>query len=322
MGSPGGQLPYLECRLERAHDLAAILTVLQLKEKEKEGQRIFCQASSTGLKLTAQSAGKDVAIHAWMFSDAFREYKYVGNQEMTLKLPLAPLLNCLGMFGERSSLVLCYPSGPSDELRFKLEEDGAMSECCLRTLVLDDAPAQMEGSFFAPTEPMCIFEPLKPEVWHQALSEFDTQTMNVPDAQLHVSLKVSGPTVGSVNLRAATLESDSEVVIPAECLRALNVPQEISASGEVAHRYHVSSVLACCHQAAKQAKGVKVRFNKNGAMSNQFILPGREQKQLFVESLVSPLADLGQAPQLLGHSGGANNSNPYANMSAPAASID
>jgi hypothetical protein len=263
------------------------LAVLQLKDKDQKDQRVFCEASSRGLKFTAQSSAKDVAILAWMFSDAFREYSFVGDKDIHLKLPVAPLLNCLQIFSDRASLTLRYPSGPSDEIRFMLQEDSDTTECCLRTLVLDEAPEPM-NSFFAPGDSLSMFRLGQPDSWHHALSEF--VDLDAPDVALQIALHARGP--GSVVLRAQTLTSDAEVEIPQESLEELEVPQEISARAEIAHRYPVSSVLSSCMRAAKDAKAVKVRFNRSGVMSNQFILRGRGQRDLFCEALVSPLAEM------------------------------
>lgn len=276
--------------MDSAHDLAALLAVLQLKDKEQKDQRVYCEASSRGLKFTAQSASKDIAVLAWMFSDAFKEYTFTGQQDIHLKLPVTPLFNCLQIFSDKAGLLLRYPSGPSEELRFMLEEDGATTECCLRTLVLDEAPAPM-NSFFAPGDPLSMFRLSTPEAWHHALSEFSE--LDSPDVALQISLhRPSGAATANVVLRAQTLTSDAEVEIPQESIEELEVPPEISASGEVAHRYHVSSVLASCMRAAKDAKAVKVRFNRSGVMSVQFILRGRGPRDLFCEALVSPLADI------------------------------
>jgi len=262
--------------------------VLQLKDKDQKDQRVFCEASSLGLKFTAQSAAKDVAVLAWMFADAFSQYTFTGSEDLHLKLPVVPLLNCLQIFSDRAAMVLRYPSGPSDELRFMLEEDGASTECCLRTLVLDDALVM--DSFFAAGDSLSQFRPSQSEAWHHALSEFTD--LDSPDVALEIALHGRGPAGGTVVLRAQTLTSDAEVEVPRESLDELDVPPEIAASGEVAHRYLLSSVLASCLRAAKEAKAVKVRFNSAGVMSNQFILRGRGQRDLFCESLVSPLADM------------------------------
>jgi hypothetical protein len=288
MDAHGDVGPQLQCRLDSAHDLAALLAVLQLREKDQKDQRVWCEASSRGLKFTAQSNAKDVSVHAWMFSDAFREYSFWGQpQEIHLKLPVLPLLNCLQIFTERAKLVLRYPSGPSDELRFSLEEDGAVTECCIRTLVLDEGPAPT--AFFAPGDPFCLLRPSQPEAWHQALSEFSD--LDAPDVALQIALRSRGQNQGGLVIRAQTVTSDAEVEVPMDRFEELDVPQDISPSGEVVHKYHVTSVLASCMRAAKDAKAVKVRFNKSGVMSNQFILRGRGQKDLFCEALVCPLAE-------------------------------
>ncbi|CAJ1377445.1 unnamed protein product [Effrenium voratum] len=73
------------------------------------------KASQNGLKFTAQSAGKDVAVQGWIFKDAFAEYKFdgAGHEHLHMKLPVAPLLSCLTIFSERAALTMrrlqtCY----------------------------------------------------------------------------------------------------------------------------------------------------------------------------------------------------------------------
>lgn len=289
--------PLIECRLDSAHDLAALLSALQLRERDQKDQRVYCEASSRGLKFTAQSIAKDVAVLAWMFSDAFREYRFASEcEDLHLKLPVAPLLSCLQIFSDRAALVLSYPSGPADELRFTLEEEGATTECCLRTMVLDEAPAPI-NSFFAPGDLLSVFRPMQPEGWHHALSEF--QDLDAPDVALQISLHSGTAAVAApdtvpprkVVLRAQTLTSDAEVEVPQSSLDELEVPPELAINGVVTYRYLLPSVLASCLRAAKDAKAVKVRFNRGGVMSNQFILRGRGNRSLFCEALVCPLAE-------------------------------
>lgn len=277
----GGGGGFVECRLDSAHDLAALLAILQLREKEQKDQRVHCEASRRGLKFTAHGGGKDMAVLAWIFTKAFKEYRYVGEaEEMHLKLPVVPFLNCLQIFSDRASLTLRYPSGTSNELHFTLQEDGATTECRLRTLVVDEAPAPI-SSFFGPGDPLTVFRPIQPEAWHQALTEF--VDLDAPDVALRIVVRAGG-----VTLRAQTLTSDAEVVLPHDSFAELEVAPE--AHGEVAYRYLLTSVLASCLRASKDARGVKVRFNKEGIMSNQFILCGRPH-DLFSESILCPMAD-------------------------------
>merc|ERR1712050_356210 len=78
--------------------------------------------------------------------------------------------------------------------------------------------------------------------------------------------------------------------LPREAFEAMELSPEASQSGEVTHRYLLSSVLASCMRASRDAKGVKVRFNRDGVMSNQFIYRGRGNADLWCEAVVSPLA--------------------------------
>lgn len=283
----------MECSLDNAHDLAALLGAVQLREKEKNEQKatVHFEASSRGLKLSSQSAAKDVAVLAWMFSDAFRDYRYASLGELHLRVPMAPLLHCLQIFGDRASLALRYPDGDDlSEIRLTIEEDGAVTECQLRTLVMDEA--EPLASFFAPGDATSMFRPLQAEAWHQALSEF--AELEAPDVVLHVTIR-DGP--AAVVLRAASVLSDAEVELPRESIGDLQI---IEGAGEVSYRYLLSSVLASCFRASKDAKAVKVRFNAEGVMSNQFILRGRGARDLFVESLVCPLAEAADGDEVGG----------------------
>jgi len=280
------QAPGVSCRLESVRDLAALLTAVQLKEKERNEQKatVHVEASSRGLKLASQSAAKDVAVLAWMFSDAFQEYRWAAPEELHLRVPMLPLLSCLQIFSDRASLALRYPDGDDQsEIRLTIEEDGAVTECQLRTLVMDEA--EPLASFFAPGDATSVFRPLHAVVWHQALCEF--AELEAPDVVLHVTIR-DGP--AAVVLRSATVLSDAEVELSRESIGDL---QLIDGASEVTYRYLLSSVLASCFRASKDAKAVKVRFNAEGVMSNQFILRGKGPRDLFVESLVCPLVDSG-----------------------------
>jgi len=280
----------VECRLDCAHDLAALLTALQLRDKEHKDLRVHCEASGRGLKFIAQSIGKDVAVVGWIFNNAFKEYRYAGmGEELHLRLPVAPMLCCLQVFSDRASMVLRYPDGPSDELHFTLEEEGATTECHVKTLVLEEAPAAI-NSIFAPGDALSSFRPTQADTWYLALSEF--ADFDAPDVVLRITLQAAAMAdEPAVVLRAQTVNSDAEVELHRASLEEFELAPNAGAVGSVTHSYHLSGVLSSSLRAAKEAKAVKVRFNSEGVMSSQFILRGRGQKDLFCEALVSPLAE-------------------------------
>mmetsp|Transcript_38591 Transcript_38591/g.70173 ORF Transcript_38591/g.70173 Transcript_38591/m.70173 type:complete len:339 (-) Transcript_38591:33-1049(-) len=284
---------YFECRLESAHDLAALLSTLLLREKDQKEQRVLCEASGHGLKFAAQSGSKDTMVFAWMFRDFFKSYEYVGaREEIHMKLPVAEVMSCLQVFSERAGMVLRYPAGSQDQMRFRLEEDGNVTECKVYTLVLNESSMEAPA-FFSTGERFSMFTPLQPETWHTALNEFSE--LDAPDVQLAITLHASEDRarVACVVLRVQTLVNDAEVELPEPCLDDSTLSNEVAAAGGVTYRYLLSSVVGSCLRAAKDAKAVKVRFNNDGAMSNMFIHRGRAgQKDLFVEALVSPLADV------------------------------
>lgn len=300
--TPSGRV---HCELESAFDLAALLNALTLREKEQKEQRAYCEASARGLKFVAQSAGKDATVLGWMFDNAFKEYSFTGNvEEINFKLPIAPLLSCLQIFTERAALTFSYPEGSSNDLHFVLKEDGATTECRLRTLTLGEGPSHV--SFLGNGDDVrnfSVFRPARPDAWHLALSEFEG--LDAPDVVLRVTLRAAPAldiglsqqlsqrkTAPAIVLRAQTITSDAEVEIPHDSLDEFQLAPEGAASGEISNQYLLSSVLASCLRAAKEAKAVKVRFNRAGVMSVQFILRSRGQRdQLFCEALVCPLAE-------------------------------
>eukprot|EP00928_Gymnodinium_smaydae_P010711 TRINITY_DN14032_c0_g2_i1.p1 TRINITY_DN14032_c0_g2~~TRINITY_DN14032_c0_g2_i1.p1 ORF type:complete len:354 (-),score=77.30 TRINITY_DN14032_c0_g2_i1:58-1050(-) len=295
----------VECLLESAYDLAALLTALQLREKEQRDQRAYCEASARGLKFMAQSGGKDATVMGWMFENAFREYRFESaSEELHLKLPVAPLLSCLQIFSDRATLRLQYPSGPGNELLLVLQENGDVTECRVKTLLLDDVPAQVH--FLDNSDAVrdiSSLRPQQPDAWHLALAEFEV--LEAPDVVLSISLYAAPQRAAeagghpqaqqqrsaAVVLRAQTITSDAEVEIPHESLDEFRLSAAAAAAGGVSHRYLLSSVLSSCLRAAKESKAVKVRFNSEGVMSVQFILRSKGQRdQLFCEALVCPLA--------------------------------
>merc|ERR1719433_1679079 len=98
----------------------------------------------------------------------------------------APMLSCLQVFGDRASMVLRYPDGPSDELHFTLEEEGATTECHVKTLVLEEAPATI-NSIFAAGDALSSFRPTQADTWYLALSEF--ADFDAPDVVLRITLR-------------------------------------------------------------------------------------------------------------------------------------
>lgn len=279
----------VECRLESASDLATLLNALTLRDKEQKDQRVICEASENGLKFTAQSAGKDVTVLGWIFKDAFTEYTFdgAGEEHLHFKLPVAPLLSCLNIFSERAVLAMRFPAG-AHELRFTLEEDGATTECRLRTLLLDEAPVPI-ATFRAENERLSIFRAKQPEIWHAALSEF--HELEAPDVVLKVTFRpATAPDAPIVTLRASTIGSDAEVELSQSSLEDVELAEHAAVAGQITHSYLLSSVLGGCLKAAKESRGLKVRFNQEGVMSNQFILKSR-RRQLLCEALICPMAE-------------------------------
>eukprot|EP00439_Symbiodinium_sp_Y106_P077433 s352_g16.t1 len=63
-------------------------------------------ASDTFIKSVFCSWLLDVAVLGWIFKDAFAEYNFhsSNDEDLVLKLPVAPLLSCLTIFTESCKL--------------------------------------------------------------------------------------------------------------------------------------------------------------------------------------------------------------------------
>merc|ERR1712217_537168 len=126
-----------------------------------------------------------------------------------------------------------------------------------------------------------------------ALNEF--AELEAPDVVLRVTLRAGqAASTAAMVLRAqaiSTVSSDAEVELPSTAFEEVTLSPNVTSAREVTHSYLLTSVLSSCMRAAKDAKAVKVRFNHDGQMSNQFILRSRGQQDLFCEALVSPLAN-------------------------------
>lgn len=243
-----------------------------------------------------------MVVIGWLFKRAFKDFKLFDTQgaevspsqdaiPLYLKLPVAPLISALQVFTDRAQLTTRYPCGDSNQLRFTLEEEGAITDCCVKTLVLDDAPLPVPP-FLAPSERPNSFRPKNVEAWFIALSEFND--LDAPDVELQITLRDHGEDdPAAVLLQVKTISGQAEVELPRCALEQL----EVNANGasEVKYSYLLSSVLASCLKPAKEARAVKVRFNEQGVMSNQYILKSRTSKDTFLDAFVSPMALKGPA---------------------------
>eukprot|EP00913_Durusdinium_trenchii_P001768 g1638.t1 len=181
---------------------------------------------------------------------------------------------------------LAYQVVAAEGASRSVEEDGAITECCLKTLLLDEAARVPLSVFLQPSErPLGAFKAKPAEVWHGALSEF--QELEGSDVVLKVTLRAKGETeMAPMALRANTINSDANVELPQSSLEEVELAEN---AGELTYSYLLSSALAGCLKASKESRAVKIRFNREGVMSNQFILRSRG-RQLLCEALVCPIA--------------------------------
>merc|ERR1711879_921342 len=132
------------------------------------------------------------------------------------------------------------------------QEDGAITECQVRAFAIDEPPPA-PSAFFAPGEATRMFMVCDANVWHQALSEF--ADFDNRDVALLIRLCVDVGTGPRVVLRAKTLTNDAEVELKGPVLTSLNL---IEGEQSAEHRFFISSVLAGCRGAARDARAVKV----------------------------------------------------------------
>lgn len=280
-GAPNG----FECRLDSTQTFTTLLSSLQLG-KEKD-QRIHCEVSGKGLKFTSHTQAKDCVVTGWMFGAAFQEFKYTAATDiLELRLPLSPLISCLQIFSSHAALLLRYRPNEAEELRLTLEEDGAVTECHVKTLFMQEELPEVP--FLGAGDTLQMFR-VSPEAWYAALGEFhDMDTGS--GAELRLTVRPSDDPhaeVAAVSLRATGMMGETEVELPwrpgsGGPLEGLEVDKQAT------HRYRLQSVL-CGKLAASNSTAVKMRLNPQGMMSMQCILKARSSQHIFCEVLVVPL---------------------------------
>ncbi|OLP97651.1 hypothetical protein AK812_SmicGene19977 [Symbiodinium microadriaticum] len=134
-----------------------------------------------------------------------------------------------------------YPEG-AHELQFSLEEDGAFTECRLKTLVLDEV-LEAAPAFLAPGERPSSFRAKQAEVWFAALSEF--QELDASDVVLKVTFRTpaDSPEAPAVILKANTIGSDAEVELVHSSLEEIELAEQAATAGEITHRSTMSRWL-------------------------------------------------------------------------------
>lgn len=275
-----------ECRLESTQTFTTLLCSLVLG-KEKD-QRVHCEVSGKGLKFTSHTQAKDCLVTGWMFCEAFQEFKYrAPTNLLELRLPLNPLINCLQIFSAHAALLIRYRPDDAEELRLTLEEDGAVTECRVRTLHMGETLPEVP--FLGAGDALQMFRIL-PEAWHSALGEF--QEMDTPGAELRLMVRATDDPhaeTAAVSLRAGGMSGETEVELPWRPGSGGPI-EDFKVDKQATHRYRLQSVL-CGKLAASNSSAVKMRLNPQGLMSMQCILKARSARHIFCEVMVVPLTE-------------------------------
>uniref|UniRef100_A0A1B6D9P5 Cell cycle checkpoint protein RAD1 n=1 Tax=Clastoptera arizonana TaxID=38151 RepID=A0A1B6D9P5_9HEMI len=124
-------------KMDNVKNLSVILKVLNFKEIAT------CFVSTNGLKVVVEDS-KCIQVSAYISSNVFQELHVKENEQITFRIDLSTMLECLTIFDHCSSvpglttaLMMSYQYEGAP-LKMILEENGIITDCLLKTMNADD----------------------------------------------------------------------------------------------------------------------------------------------------------------------------------------
>ncbi|KAK3083652.1 hypothetical protein FSP39_000809 [Pinctada imbricata] len=261
----------LIAKLDNAKNVSNILKAIHFKESAT----VF--ASSMGLKVTVEDS-KCVQANAFIQEGIFHEYA-VQEDQVTFKINLTVLLECLTIFGSTSApgvttnLKMCY-GGYGCPLQLVLEEDGVLTECSIKTLEPDEI---LDFNFCSENVINKII--MKSECLKEAFSELDMssdilQFLMSPDPPY---FRLS--TFGDAGSTHSDFPKDSDMIESFSCTQTQT------------NRYKVS-LLKPSVKALGLSTRVSIRTDNRGFLSIQYMIKNEDGQICFVEYYCAPDEDV------------------------------
>ncbi|XP_054281578.1 cell cycle checkpoint protein RAD1-like isoform X2 [Macrosteles quadrilineatus] len=257
-----------EMKLDNVKHLSHILKVLNFKEMAT------CFVSENGLKIVVEDA-KCVQVSAFIGEDVFQEFHVT--EEVTFKVDLNVLLDCLSMFDNCSTVpgataalkMFCTHQGAP--LKLLLEEEGVITDCSLKTLEPDEIL-----DFDFPASNVVNKVILQSAQFKDVFNELD------PTSEC-VELLLS-PDAPYFQLTTKGLAGDCQVHIlhTSEMIEAFQCTKEI--------RSRFSQIRPAMKPLAISVK-VSVRTDDVGLLCLQFMIQTEAKQLCYIEYYCTPVVD-------------------------------
>lgn len=235
-------------------------------------------ATENGLKITVEDS-KSIQGNAFIQDQIFEEY-VLREESVTFKIDLDILQQCLTIFGSSTAaLRMCY-DGYGTPLVLALEEDGAVTDCSIKTLEPDEIlDFEFRGDNVT-SKAIVVGECLK-----QALSELDTTTSDslrllMSPRKPHLRLSTSGECGRSHQ----DIPKDSDMVEVFEC------------HARSSHEYGWN-LLWPTLKAVNLANKVCIRIDHRGFLSLQCMIKNECGRVCFVEYYCCPNENVDESEQ-------------------------
>lgn len=257
-------------KLDNARNVSNILKAIHFKETAT----LF--ASSLGIKVTVEDS-KCVQANAFIQEGVF-QYFNVKDEQITFKINLTVLLECLTIFGSTSmpgsttSLKMCY-SGYGCPLVLVLEEEGVLTDCTIKILEPDEV---LDFNFCSSNVINKVI--MKSECLKEAFSELD-MTSDV----LQILMSPDSPyfrlsTFGNAGSTHSDFPKDSDMVESFSCTQTKT------------NRYKIS-LLKPSVKALGLSTRVSIRTDNRGFLSLQYMIKNEDGQVCFVEYYCAPDED-------------------------------
>ncbi|XP_018009885.1 cell cycle checkpoint protein RAD1 [Hyalella azteca] len=234
-------------------------------------------ASANGLKVTVEE-GKTLQANAFIQAEFFQDY-HIKEEVLTFKINLWVLVECLSIFGSRSSpgmsaaLKLMY-NGHGSPLVLLLEEGGAVTDC---KIVTRDACESLDFNFSSDRVVNKLI--MRSECLREVFSELDQSSaflsFHITTSPANLRLSTSG----NYGVVQTDIPGDSEMIETFKC------------SSATSHSYRMS-LLHTTFKALAAAQKVSLRVDERGFMCLQFMIKAEGNEIAFVEFFCCPEEEL------------------------------
>ncbi|KAF2367177.1 Rad1/Rec1/Rad17 [Trinorchestia longiramus] len=243
----------------------------------QRGKAATVYASINGLKFTLEE-GKTLQANAFIQAEFFQDYNIL-EEMLTFKVNLNVLVECLSIFGSRSSagitpaLQLMY-NGSGCPLILLLEESGAITDC---KIVTRDASESLDFNFSNDRVVNKLI--MRSECLREVFAELDqsSEFLTFHITASPPSLRLT--TDGNYGVVQTEIPGDSEMMETFKC------------SSSTSHSYKMY-LLHTTMKALAAAQKVSLRVDERGFLCLQFMIKTETNEIAFVEFFCCPEEDV------------------------------